>query len=74
MSKKAIEVIERELTTFEPADQERLSTDFASYLRRLQELRRELMIGQQAMENGDTCTLADLDTAINAIRQKYAGA
>ncbi len=74
MSKKAIEVIERELNTFDPADQERLSTDFASYLRRLQELRRELMKGQQAMENGDTCTLADVETTINALRRKYAGA
>ena len=56
MSKKAIEVIERELSTFDLADQERLSTDFASYLRRLQELRRELMKGQQAMENGNQKT------------------
>ena len=74
MSKKAIEVIERELSTFDDADQERLSTDIVSYLRRLQELRRELAKGEQDFENGNTCTLADLNTAIDAIRKKYAGA
>ena len=66
--------IEEELAGFSPDDQERLSGDFVAYLRRLQTIRAELNKGENDVKEGRVSGLADLDSAIEALRSEYAGA
>ena len=68
MSTRAIDAIERELSQFDPAEQERLAGDIATYLRRLHALRQELRKGEREIERGDARSVTDLEAAIEQIR------
>ncbi len=71
---KVADTLVTELETFSPEEQTRLGNDFVAYLRRLRDLRLELAKGERDIAEGKVGNLADLDSAIAALRRQHAGA